>query len=58
MGKTIRKNLYGKKHKEGQDSRSNPYICHCSYCTGVDKKVLEEKIARKEMEEAINNIGI
>lgn len=51
MSRTIRKEKgTDRTYPEGQNNKYRiRYICNCSYCTGVSKKKLQEKIAKKEM---------
>ena len=52
MSRTTRKDRYDRVYK--LKPKSGGYVCNCSYCTGVDKKVLSEKIARKDMHSELN----
>ena len=49
MSRTIRKNKWGNKVRDGQR-----YSCRCSYCTGVDKRKQEAKVLKEEIEEAVD----
>lgn len=57
MSRTIRNSKYNGKYKDGQ-TRNIAYICRCTYCTGVDKKVLQEKIAKREMLKEIQEYSL
>lgn len=52
MSRTVRKDKYGRTYK--LKPKSGGYICNCSYCTGVDKNILSEKIANREMYSELN----
>ena len=55
MSRTIRKDVFGNKFSESQKRKdaNARYHCHCSYCTGVDRNELIEKIAEKELKTEI-----
>ena len=58
MSDTYRKDKNGKKFKEGLKTPDRRYKCRCEYCTGVDKLLLCEKIADKELETEIKQLNI
>lgn len=55
MSRTYRKDRNGKCFEEGNplDKRKVRYSCRCEYCTGVEKKELENKIVDRDMNKQI-----
>lgn len=51
MSRTVRK-MQGYKYKDGK-TPSELYICNCSYCMGVYKQKLIDKISKREMKKEI-----
>lgn len=50
MSRTIRKSKNGIKYNDGNLKHEGiRYSCNCSWCTGVDKRKLEKKIAMREL---------
>lgn len=62
MSNTYRRDRVDKVFKEGLKKKDGWYRCDCHHCVGVDRKILENKIAKKEMKEEIKeteeNIGL
>ena len=56
MSDTIRTDRDGVKRKEGLHKKQKIHICRCSYCTGVDRNLICEKIAEKELKNFKNNL--
>lgn len=52
MSRTYRKSRVDKVYKEGQYGNHIVYKCKCEYCRS--KKVIEEKIADRELKEGID----
>lgn len=50
MSRTRRKDKEGNVFWDGRRTREINHRCRCAWCTGIDKKTLEEKIADKDME--------
>lgn len=57
MSRTYRKSRNGLKFREGRYAEGVFYKCRCEYCTGIDKKILEDKILDKEMKQECSLIG-
>ena len=57
MSRTRRKDKEGNVFWDGRRTREINHRCRCGWCTGVDKKALEEKIADKEMKRQLRNIA-
>ena len=56
MSRTTRRDREDKKYAEGQkDNRKLWFSCRCSYCTGIDRKELKEKIANREMKRQLKD---
>ena len=57
MSRTTRKlRLSYKTYTEGRIPKDTRHVCRCSYCTGVDKNLLVEKIHNRELKQFINNM--
>lgn len=56
MSNTIRKDKHDKLFKEGLKKKEGHHRCDCHYCVGVDKNMLVDKIAKKEMKEEVRII--
>jgi len=55
MSRTLRRSKKDNKiYPEGQFPKVFRYVCRCSYCTGVDKQTLVNKIQKKELKQLIN----
>jgi hypothetical protein len=60
MGKTIRREKNtSRSYPEGQENKFKiRYKCRCSYCTGVAKRRLQDRIAKREMLKELLQIKI
>jgi hypothetical protein len=57
MSNTLRKDRNGKVFKESIKKHNGRTRCRCEYCSGVDRNVLVDKIAEKELKEELKKDG-
>ena len=57
MSRTIRKDKNGKTFTEGRTAKVI-YGCRCSYCTGVDRKALVEKLTTEDLKKQLKEMDV
>ena len=57
MSRTIRKDRNGKTFTEGRTAKVR-YGCRCSYCTGVARKALVEKLTTEDLKKQLKEIDV
>jgi hypothetical protein len=58
MSRTLRKDRNNNIHSDGKPLNTSPYICNCSYCTGVDRNKLLKTILNRELKKELETIGV